>query len=76
MTEAQAAAVQSAAQLLSENSGMARERILNFAEDARLAIRSALHRSFPATPDLVQHQRYVAVKKAAKVIEEFHGMKP
>jgi hypothetical protein len=76
MTEAQAVAIRDAVQIVSENSGVACERIMNFAEDARTAIRTALHRTFPLWPESAsQTERYEGVKSAAKVLEEFHGMK-
>jgi hypothetical protein len=65
-----------AVQVIANHSGMAPERILNFAVDAKQAIKVALHVTYPVLADSAsQTERYETTKEAAQVIEEFHGGK-
>jgi hypothetical protein len=65
--------VNQAARILSDNSDVAVERILNFAEAALSAAYVAKHRTYP-TNDATSEEisRYADVKEAAETIEAFH----
>lgn len=74
MTQTQTLTVRLAAQVISNHSGVGVERILNFAIDAKGAIRSALHVTYPTLADSKsQAERYETAKEAAEVIEQFHA---
>lgn len=76
MTPLETLTLRLAAQVIANNSDVAPERILNFADDAKAAIKTAVHRTFPTAPDDEQgRDRYNTIKEAAKVVEDFHGGK-
>jgi hypothetical protein len=68
--------VNEAARILSDNSDVAVERVLNFPEAARTAAYVARHRTYPtADADAEALARDASVSEAVHVIEAFHGGK-